>query len=129
MGRYRDHAAPFVVIDAGTGRRHPVWVENDSRAPDDAHRLTFVRPARTSRRATATWWPSRGLVDGTGQALVPSDVFRAYRDNLSTGIESMVNFPFLGRLLKHPRACRPTPPSRTASAPSCSTSRTCRSSA
>jgi len=58
MARSLDGDAPIVLLDATTGRRHPYWAELDSRAPDDAHRLLFVRPAETCARATATWSPS-----------------------------------------------------------------------
>ncbi len=89
MRRYKDDAAPFVVIDAETGKRHPTWVENDSKAPDDAHRLTFVRPSENFKEGHRYVVAVRRVVDGAGQPMAPSDVFRAYRDNLSTGIDAV----------------------------------------
>lgn len=37
--------SPVVLLDATTGRRHPHWVELDSRAADPARRALIVRPA------------------------------------------------------------------------------------
>jgi hypothetical protein len=84
-----DRDAPIVVIDAKTGRRHPYWAELDSRAPDDAHRLLFVRPARSFREGHRYIVAIRNVVDGAGQPIQPSDVFRAYRDRLDTGIDAI----------------------------------------
>jgi hypothetical protein len=89
MGSSLDRDAPIVVIDAETGRRHPYWAEVDSRAPDDAHRLLFVRPARNFREGHRYIVAIRNVVDGAGQPIPPSDVFRAYRDRLDTGIDAV----------------------------------------
>jgi hypothetical protein len=84
-----DRDAPIVVIDAKTGRRHPYWSELDSRAPDDAHRLLFVRPAEALREGQRYIVAIRDVVDGAGQPVEPSDVFRAYRDRLDTGVDAI----------------------------------------
>jgi hypothetical protein len=84
MERYRDRDAPFVVIDTTTGRRHPVWAEIDSRAPAGQERLTFVRPTENFAEGRRYVVGIRNVVDGAGTPLPPSDVFRAYRDDLST---------------------------------------------
>jgi hypothetical protein len=89
MGSSLDRDAPIVVIDAKTGRRHPYWAEIDSRAPDDAHRLLFVRPAKNFREGHRYVVAIRNVVDGAGQPIQPSDVFRAYRDRLDTGIDAI----------------------------------------
>ncbi|HLM63196.1 MAG TPA: hypothetical protein VK306_02770 [Acidimicrobiales bacterium] len=89
MARSLDHHAPIVLLDADTGRRHPYWAELDSRAPDDAHRLLFVRPAESLVEGHRYIVALRDLVDGTGQPIAPSDVFRAYRDRLSTDIPEL----------------------------------------
>jgi hypothetical protein len=38
--------SPVVVINARTGRRHPVWAELDSNATTDASRVLIIRPAK-----------------------------------------------------------------------------------
>jgi hypothetical protein len=75
-----------VLLDATTGRRHPYWAELDSRAPDDAHRLLFVRPAENLKEGHRYVVAIRDVVDTSGAAIAPTDVFRAYRDRLGTGI-------------------------------------------
>jgi hypothetical protein len=89
MGSSLDRDAPIVVIDAKTGRRHPYWAELDSRAPDDDHRLLFVRPAKSFREGRRYIVAIRNVVDSAGQPIQPSDVFRAYRDRLDTGIDAI----------------------------------------
>jgi hypothetical protein len=89
MARSRRANAPIVLLDATTGRRHPYWAEVDSRAPDDAHRLLFIRPAEALVEGHRYIVALRDLVDGTGAAIAPSDVFRAYRDGLRTGIPQL----------------------------------------
>jgi hypothetical protein len=37
--------SPVVVINARTGKRHPVWAELDSNATTDANRMLIIRPA------------------------------------------------------------------------------------
>jgi hypothetical protein len=87
MARSLDRDAPVVLLDATTGRRHPYWAELDSRAPDDAHRLLFVRPAENLREGHRYVVALRNLVDTAGDPIAPSDVFRAYRDRLRTSVE------------------------------------------
>jgi hypothetical protein len=41
--------SPVVVINARTGKRHPVWAELDSNATTDANRVLIIRPARNFR--------------------------------------------------------------------------------
>ncbi len=89
MARSLDPDAPIALLDATTGRRHPYWAELDSRAPDDAHRLLFVRPAVNLAEGHHYVVAFRHLVDTAGHAIAPSDVFRAYRDRLDTGVPAL----------------------------------------
>jgi hypothetical protein len=89
MARSLDGDAPIVLLDATTGHRDPYWAELDSRAPDDSHRLLFVRPAENLREDHRYVVALRDVVDGTGAAIGPTDVFRAYRDRLQTGIPAV----------------------------------------
>jgi hypothetical protein len=38
--------SPVVVINARTGKRHPIWAELDANAPKRADRVLIIRPAR-----------------------------------------------------------------------------------
>jgi hypothetical protein len=86
LARSLDEDAPIVLLDATTGRRRPYWAELDSRAPDDAHRLLFVRPAENLLEGHRYVVAVRDVVDRAGTAIGPSDVFRAYRDRLRTDV-------------------------------------------
>jgi hypothetical protein len=86
MARSLDRDAPIVVIDARTGKRHPYWAELDVRAPDADHQLLFVRPARNFAEGRRYIVAIRGAVDQAGDAIAPSDAFRAYRDRLRTDV-------------------------------------------
>jgi len=89
IARSLDRDAPIVLADARTGKRVPYWAELDSRAPDDAHRLLFVRPATSLTEGHRYVVGIRHVVDAAGTALSPSDAFRAYRDRLDTHIPAV----------------------------------------
>ncbi len=84
-----DPASAVVLLDADTKEPVPVWAELDANPPDDATRLLIVRPARGLREGHRHVVALRGLVDGTGAPIPPSDAFRAYRDRLDTGDERL----------------------------------------
>ena len=84
MARSLDRRAPIVIVDADTGKRHPYWAELDAGAPDDAHRLLFVRPTENFREGHRYIVALRNLVDTDGAEIAASPAFRAYRDRLNT---------------------------------------------
>ncbi len=86
MARSLDRDAPIALVDAQTGERHPYWAELDTRAPDAAHQLLFVRPAENFREGHRYIVAIRGVVDTDGQPIEPTDVFRAYRDRLRSDV-------------------------------------------
>ncbi|HET6954100.1 MAG TPA: hypothetical protein VFI47_27290 [Acidimicrobiales bacterium] len=89
MARSLDPDAPIVLLDARTGERHPYWAELDARAPDDAHRLLFVRPAENLAEGHRYIVAIRGVVDAAGAPIAPPDAFRAYRDRLNTRVPAV----------------------------------------
>ena len=86
-----DEDGPIVIMDMATGERRSHWAETDVGAPDDAHRLTFVRPTQNFEEGHTYVVALRGLVDRAGEPLAPTDAFRAYRDALDTGIPALEN--------------------------------------
>jgi hypothetical protein len=86
MARSLDREAPVVLMDAQTGERHPYWAELDARAPDADHQLLFIRPARNFVEGHRYIVAIRGVVDGAGQPIAATDVFRAYRDRLESDV-------------------------------------------
>src|SRR5919198_5128864 len=79
MGRYRARRAPIVVIDARTGRRHPIWAELDMRAPQRSRAL-LIHPSLSWREGHRYVVALRRLRDARGRLLHPRRAFRIYRD-------------------------------------------------
>lgn len=89
LDRYLDAEAPVVEIDAETGERHPIWVEEDALAPADAVRALVVRQAVNlvpGRRYVVAF---RRLIDRAGAAFEASPGFRIYRDRIRTTDERL----------------------------------------
>ncbi len=83
IGRSLAPDSPFVVIDARSGKRWPLWAELDMNEPDGSRALV-VRPAMNFLEGHRYVVAVRGLVDGTGSPLPPSPAFAAYRDGTCT---------------------------------------------
>ncbi|MEN9646202.1 MAG: hypothetical protein RL238_2871 [Actinomycetota bacterium] len=81
--------ATVVLIDLATGERIPLWAEIDSHAAADEDRLLTIRPAVSLPESGTYAVALRGMKDTSGADIAPSDVFRVYRDNLLTGIDSI----------------------------------------
>jgi hypothetical protein len=77
--------APIVLLDADTGARVPYWAELDSSVPDGVDRPLIVRPAVNFPEGHRIVVALRGLTDAGGEAIPPSDLFRAYRDDRPAG--------------------------------------------
>jgi hypothetical protein len=84
MARSLDRRSPIVIVDTKTGKRHPHWAELDAGAPDDEHRLLFIRPTENFREGRRYVVALRNLVDTGGEEIAASPAFRAYRDRLDT---------------------------------------------
>ena len=84
IARSLDPDSPTIVIDADTGERWPHWAELDANAGDEVP-ILYLRPARNFPDGHRIVIGIRGLVDDDGEAIAPTDVFRAYRDHLDTG--------------------------------------------
>ncbi len=81
--------APVVLVDAATGERVPLWAELDAKADDDADRLLAIRPAVALSEGATYVVGLRDLVDTAGAPIEPGDVFRAYRDRLTTELPAI----------------------------------------
>jgi hypothetical protein len=74
--------SPVVVIDARTGRRHPVWAEVDVNPRRRADRVLIIRPGKNFAESRRYIVALRNLKSRTGRAIRPSRGFRVYRDRL-----------------------------------------------
>lgn len=84
IARSLDPGSGSVVLDATTGELWPHWAELDANATDAGRQGLFIRPAVNYPDGHRIVIALRGLVDEGGDAIEPTDVFRAYRDRLET---------------------------------------------
>ena len=96
--------SPVVVINARTGKRHPVWAEIDANPKRAKDRLLIIRPARNFDEGARYIVALRNLKNARGRAIGAGRGFRLYRDRIKTGakpIESRrKHFEQLFRALK-----------------------------
>ncbi|MCT2587472.1 hypothetical protein [Actinophytocola gossypii] len=67
--------APVVLLDATTGRRHPYWVELDSRATDPDRQAMIIRPARNLVEGHRYIVALRDLRDAEGREIPAGPAF------------------------------------------------------
>ena len=77
--------SPVVVINARTGKRHPIWAEIDSNAKRAADRVLIIRPARNLDEGERYIVALRNLRSAGGKRLEAGRGFRIYRDRIKTG--------------------------------------------
>src|SRR5215207_1213750 len=96
--------SPVVVINARTGKRHPVWAEIDANPKRAKDRVLIIRPARNWGEGARYIVALRNLKNARGGAIHAGRGFRLYRDRIRTGarlIESRrAHFEQLFRKLK-----------------------------
>ena len=61
--------SPVVVINARTGKRHPIWAELDLNAPRPKDRLLIIRPARNFEEGERYVVALRNLRDARGRRI------------------------------------------------------------
>jgi hypothetical protein len=69
--------SPVVVINARTGKRHPVWAELDSNATTDQNRMLVIRPARNFSEGERYVAVLRNLRTAGGEPIGRKNGFRA----------------------------------------------------
>ncbi len=77
--------SPVVVINARTGRRHPIWAELDSNARRRKDRVLIIRPARNFEEGERYIVALRNLKNARGRTIQARRGFRIYRDRIRTG--------------------------------------------
>jgi hypothetical protein len=104
LKRGRAKSSPVVVINARTGKRHPVWAEIDANPKRAKDRVLIIRPARNFDEGARYIVALRNLKNASGRAIGAGRGFRLYRDRIRTGarpIESRrAHFEQLFRALK-----------------------------
>ncbi len=83
IGRSLEPDSPIVILDAGKGKRWPLWAERDELSAPGSQSL-IVRPALDYIDGHHYVVAVRRLVDGGGITLPPSPAFAAYRNGQCT---------------------------------------------
>ena len=73
------------MINARTGRRHPIWAEIDSNPERPADRVLIIRPARNLEEGERYIVALRNLKRANGREIKAGRGFRIYRDRIKTG--------------------------------------------
>ncbi|MBY0279355.1 hypothetical protein K2Z84_28805 [Candidatus Binatia bacterium] len=85
VARALDEDSGLVLLDADTGERVIAWAELDAHAADTPQRQALeIHPAIALREGHRHVVALRGLVDGNGTAIAPSQVFQVLRDRVKT---------------------------------------------
>jgi hypothetical protein len=82
VGRSLLKRSPVVVINARTGKRHPVWAEVDVNPPRKRDRVLIIRPARNFAEGERYIVALRYLKSRRGRTIRASRGFRIYRDSI-----------------------------------------------
>jgi hypothetical protein len=77
--------SPVVMINARTGKRHPVWAEIDANPKRAKDRVLIIRPARNFDEGARYIVALRNLKNARGRAIRAGRGFRLYRDRIRTG--------------------------------------------
>ncbi|HEV2755506.1 MAG TPA: hypothetical protein VG318_06985 [Actinomycetota bacterium] len=78
--RSLEKRSPVVVLNARTGRLHPVWAEIDSNPADPSQRNLFIRPAVNFDEGERYIVALRALKDADGNPIPAGEAFARYRD-------------------------------------------------
>ena len=96
--------SPVVVINARTGKRHPIWAELDSNATRAKDRVLIIRPARNLAEGERYIVALRNLKNARGGSIKARRGFRIYRDRIRTGAKPIerrrAHFERIFRVLK-----------------------------
>ena len=76
--------SPVVVINARTGKRHPVWAEVDSNPTTARERVLIIRPATNFAEGERYIVALRNLKNANGGTIQAGRSFRLYRDSKRT---------------------------------------------
>jgi len=84
ISRYTAKRAPIVVINARTGKRHPIWAELDPHPTSRADVNLQIRPARNWSEGGRYIVALRNLKNAKGGTIGARAAFKLYRDKRMT---------------------------------------------
>lgn len=80
----RQEDSPIVVINAATGERQLIWSEIDSNAVEETEMSLLIRVAKNLQDGQRYIVALRNMKNTAGEIIPPTELFRAYRDNITT---------------------------------------------
>jgi hypothetical protein len=80
----RQDDSPIVVINAATGERQLIWSELDANAEEEAEMSLLIRVAKNLQDGQRYIVALRNMKNAAGETIPPGELFRAYRDNITT---------------------------------------------
>ena len=80
----RQDDSPIVVINAATGERQLIWSELDANTEKEAELSLLIRVAKNLQDGQRYIVALRNMKNAAGEMIPPTELFRAYRDNVST---------------------------------------------
>ena len=80
----RQGDSPIVVINAATGERQLIWSELDANTDKEAELSLLIRVAKNLQDGQRYIVALRNMKNAAGEMIPPTELFRAYRDNVST---------------------------------------------
>ena len=80
----RQGDSPIVVINAATGERQLIWSELDANTEKEAELSLLIRVAKNLQDGQRYIVALRNMKNAAGEMIPPTELFRAYRDNVST---------------------------------------------
>jgi hypothetical protein len=80
----RQGDSPIVVINAATGERQLIWSELDANTEKEAELSLLIRVAKNLQDGQRYIVALRNMKNAAGELIPPTELFRAYRDNVST---------------------------------------------
>lgn len=89
IGRSIEPDSPTILLDTETGELVPHWVDLDMTARRDEQRALMLRPAVRLQDAHRYVVAIRGLEDGGGALVEPSETFVSLRDGLASSDASV----------------------------------------
>lgn len=82
LGTYANPGTSFVVIDAETGERYPIWTEIDTNSDDPTRTATLIHPSVNFKSGRRYIVAIRNLKNSSGAPINAPAGFRYYRDDL-----------------------------------------------
>ena len=84
LSESRLEGSPIVVINAATAERQLIWAELDANAEEESQQSLLIRLGKNLTEGERYIVALRNVKDADGEIIPPTELFRAYRDDIKT---------------------------------------------